>query len=54
MIFRHRYNFYSDALRVLSLIDIRSRLLNILNADFEDDQNNFINFLMVNFIDSFG
>ena len=34
--------FTIDALRVLSLIDIRSRLLNILNADFEKlDQNNF-------------
>ena len=34
--------FTIDALRVLSLIDIRSRLLNILNADFERlDQNNF-------------
>ena len=34
--------FTVDALRVLSLIDIRSRLLNILNADFERlDQNNF-------------
>ena len=34
--------FSIDALRVLSLIDIRSRLVNILNADFEKlDQNNF-------------
>tara|TARA_Y100001935_G_scaffold191777_1_gene159975 strand:+ start:487 stop:2520 length:2034 start_codon:yes stop_codon:yes gene_type:complete len=34
--------FKLDALRVLSLIDIRSRLLNIINADFEKlDQNNF-------------
>ena len=34
--------FSIDALRVLSLIDIRSRLLNILNADFNKlDQNNF-------------
>ena len=34
--------FNIDALRVLSLIDIRSRLLNIINADFEKlDQNNF-------------
>ena len=34
--------FTIDALRVLSLIDIRSRLVNILNADFDKlDQNNF-------------
>ena len=34
--------FTIDALRVLSLIDIRSRLLNILNADFKKlNQNNF-------------
>ena len=49
--------FTVDALRVLSLIDIRSRLLNILNADFERlDQNNFfINSLNGKFfIDSSG
>ena len=49
--------FTVDALRVLSLIDIRSRLLNILNADFERlDQNNFfINSLNGEFfIDSSG
>ena len=34
--------FQLDAIRVLSLIDIRSRLVNIFNADFEKlDQNNF-------------
>jgi len=34
--------FQIDAIRVLSLIDIRSRLVNIFNADFEKlDQNNF-------------
>tara|TARA_B100001248_G_scaffold146842_1_gene110328 strand:+ start:25 stop:960 length:936 start_codon:yes stop_codon:yes gene_type:complete len=49
--------FTIDALRVLSLIDIRSRLLNILNADFEklDQDNFFINSLNGNFfIDSSG
>jgi hypothetical protein len=39
--------FTIDALRVLSLIDIRSRLVNILNADFDklDQDNFFINSL---------
>ena len=49
--------FTIDALRVLSLIDIRSRLLNILNADFEklDQDNFFINSMNGNFfIDSSG
>ena len=49
--------FTIDALRVLSLIDIRSRLLNILNADFEklDQRNFFINTLDGEiFIDSAG
>jgi len=49
--------FTIDALRVLSLIDIRSRLLNILNADFEklDQDNFFINSLDGEFfIDSSG
>ena len=49
--------FTVDALRVLSLIDIRSRLLNILNADFErlDQSNFFINSLNGKFfIDSSG
>ena len=49
--------FTIDALRVLSLIDIRSRLLNILNADFEklDQRNFFINSLDGEFfIDSSG
>ena len=44
-------------MRVLSLIDIRSRLLNILNADFEklDQDNFFMNSLSGNFfIDSSG
>ena len=49
--------FTIDALRVLSLIDIRSRLLNILNADFEklDQRNFYINTLDGEFfIDSAG
>ena len=49
--------FTIDALRVLSLIDIRSRLLNILNADFEklDQDNFFINSMNGKFfIDSSG